>query len=125
MHFSPSCPGALSAGGAPSLGAVSGDTFPFLACICYYMPGRREMSSRLRILTGRGEKPFRAKFPLCAAVFVCYNGCSSKGWRLIPMASKTSAREERKKKIVRVVAIVACAALLLTALLPYIASALY
>ena len=41
------------------------------------------------------------------------------------MASKTSAREERKKKMVRVVAIVACAALLLTALLPYIASALY
>ena len=40
------------------------------------------------------------------------------------MASKTSAREERKKKMVRVVAIVACAALLLTALLPYIASAL-
>ena len=67
----------------------------------------------------------RSNFPLCAAVFVCYNGYSSKGWRLIPMASKTSAREERKKKIVRVVAIVACAALLLTALLPYIASALY
>ena len=41
------------------------------------------------------------------------------------MASKTSAREERKKKMVRVVAIVACAALMLTALLPYIASALY
>ena len=41
------------------------------------------------------------------------------------MASKTSAREGRKKKMVRVVAIVACAALLLTALLPYIASALY
>ena len=41
------------------------------------------------------------------------------------MASKTSAREERKKKRVRVVAIVACAALLLTARLPYIASALY
>ena len=41
------------------------------------------------------------------------------------MASKTSAREERKKKMVRVVAIVACTALLLTALLPYIASALY
>ena len=41
------------------------------------------------------------------------------------MASKPSAREERKKKMVRAVAIVACAALLLTALLPYIASALY
>ena len=41
------------------------------------------------------------------------------------MASKTSAREERKKKMVREVASVACAALLLTALLPYIASALY
>lgn len=36
-----------------------------------------------------------------------------------------SARELRKKKTVRVVAVVACAALLLTAVMPYIASALY
>lgn len=39
--------------------------------------------------------------------------------------AKVSAREERKKKMFRIVAIVACAALLLTAILPYIASALY
>jgi len=36
-----------------------------------------------------------------------------------------SARELRKKKMVRIIAVVACAALLLTAVLPYIASALY
>ena len=36
-----------------------------------------------------------------------------------------SARELRKKKTVRIVAVVACAALLLTAVMPYIASALY
>lgn len=43
------------------------------------------------------------------------------------MASKKtpSARELRKKKMYRVIAFVACAALLLTAILPYIASALY
>ena len=43
------------------------------------------------------------------------------------MASKKtpSARELRKKKMVRTVAIVACAALLITAIAPYIASALY
>ena len=40
-------------------------------------------------------------------------------------SSKASAREQRKKKTVRVVAIVACAALLITAIMPYIASALY
>ena len=36
-----------------------------------------------------------------------------------------SARELRKKKMARIVAIVACAALLITAFAPYIASALY
>ena len=41
------------------------------------------------------------------------------------MASKTNARAERKRKLVRVVAFVACAALLLTAVLPYVVSALY
>lgn len=39
--------------------------------------------------------------------------------------SKISQREVRKKKMVRIIAIVACAALLITAVLPYIASALY
>ena len=39
--------------------------------------------------------------------------------------AKVSAREERKKKMVRIIAVVACAALLLTAVLPYIASAIY
>ena len=39
--------------------------------------------------------------------------------------AKVSARKERQKKMVRTIAIVACAALLLTAILPYIASALY
>lgn len=39
--------------------------------------------------------------------------------------AKVSQREERKKKMVRVIAIVACAALLITAVLPYIASAIY
>lgn len=43
------------------------------------------------------------------------------------MSSKKtpSARELRKKKMYRVIALVACAALLITAILPYIASALY
>lgn len=43
------------------------------------------------------------------------------------MASKKtpSARELRKKKMFRIVAIVACAALLITAIAPYLASALY
>lgn len=42
------------------------------------------------------------------------------------MASKNpSARELRKKKMVRVIAIVACAALLITAIAPYLATALY
>ena len=43
------------------------------------------------------------------------------------MASKKtpSARELRKKKMVRGIAIVAVAALLITAVAPYIASALY
>lgn len=36
-----------------------------------------------------------------------------------------SARELRKKKIAQVVAIVACAALLATAILPFLASAIY
>ena len=42
------------------------------------------------------------------------------------MASKNapSAREERKKKMARIVAMVACVALLVTAVLPYIASSL-
>lgn len=39
--------------------------------------------------------------------------------------AKVSAREERKKKMVRTIALVACAALVITAILPYIASALY
>ncbi len=33
---------------------------------------------------------------------------------------KKSAQEERKAKLVRVIAIIACAALLLTAVLPYL-----
>ena len=41
------------------------------------------------------------------------------------MAKNPSARELRKKKMIRIVAIVACAALLITAILPYIASAIY
>ena len=43
------------------------------------------------------------------------------------MASKKtpSAREIRKKKMIRIIAIVAVAALLITAVAPYIASALY
>ena len=36
-----------------------------------------------------------------------------------------SARELRKKKMFRIIAIVACAALLITAIAPYIATALY
>lgn len=36
-----------------------------------------------------------------------------------------SARELRKKKMVRAIAIAACAALLITGILPYIAAALY
>ena len=39
--------------------------------------------------------------------------------------AKVSARELRKKKMVRIIAIVAVAALLITAVAPYIASALY
>ena len=39
--------------------------------------------------------------------------------------AKVSAREVHKKKMVRIIAVVACAALLITAILPYIASALY
>jgi len=39
--------------------------------------------------------------------------------------AKVSAREMRKKKTVQIIAIVACAALLITAIMPYIASALY
>lgn len=41
------------------------------------------------------------------------------------MATKPSAREERKKKMVRLVAVIACCALVITAILPYVASALY
>ena len=41
------------------------------------------------------------------------------------MAKNPSARELRKKKMVRIIAVVACAALLITAIAPYIASALY
>lgn len=43
------------------------------------------------------------------------------------MASKKtpSARELRKKKMVRIIAVVACAALLITAIAPYLATALY
>jgi len=43
------------------------------------------------------------------------------------MASKNTktAREERKAKAVRVVALVACAALLLTAVLPFFANSLF
>ena len=43
------------------------------------------------------------------------------------MASKKtpSARDLRKKKMVRIIAVVAVAALLITAVAPYIASALY
>lgn len=40
-------------------------------------------------------------------------------------SNKTNAREERKKKMVRIVALVACGALLLTAILPFIVSGLY
>lgn len=36
-----------------------------------------------------------------------------------------SAHELRKKKTIRIIAIIACAALLMTAIMPYIASALY
>lgn len=39
--------------------------------------------------------------------------------------AKVSQREQRKKKMVQIIAIVACAALLITAIMPYIASALY
>lgn len=43
------------------------------------------------------------------------------------MASKKtpSARDLRKKKMVRIIAVVACAALLITAIAPYLATALY
>ena len=39
--------------------------------------------------------------------------------------AKVSAREVRKKKMVQIIALVACAALLITAVMPYIASAIY
>ena len=43
------------------------------------------------------------------------------------MASKKtpSARELRKKKMIRIIALVACAALLITGIAPYLASAFY
>ena len=41
------------------------------------------------------------------------------------MAKTPSARELRKKKMVRIIAVVACAALLITAIAPYLASAIY
>ena len=41
------------------------------------------------------------------------------------MAKTPSARELRKKKMVRIIAIVACAALLITAVAPYLATAFY
>lgn len=41
------------------------------------------------------------------------------------MAKNPSARELRKKQMVRIIAVVACAALLITAIAPYLASALY
>ena len=37
------------------------------------------------------------------------------------MSSKRSAKQEKKAQAVRIVAIVACCALLLTAILPYLA----
>ena len=40
------------------------------------------------------------------------------------MASKTNKKAEKKQKMVRVVEIFACCALLLTAILPYVASSL-
>lgn len=40
-------------------------------------------------------------------------------------AKTPSAREMRKKKATRIIAIIACAALLITAILPFIANALY
>ena len=70
---------------------------------------------------------YAAKLALYALDELCYNVRSNMYWRLSPMAStKTpSARELRKKKIAQVVAIVACAALLATAILPFLASAIY
>ena len=67
------------------------------------------------------------KITLYALDGVCYNIRSILFGRLSPMASKKtpSARELRKKKMVRIIAIVAVAALLITAVAPYIASALY
>ena len=62
--------------------------------------------------------------PLCVCGNLCYNTVNHKDWRMIPMASKTNKKAEQKQKMVRVVAIVACCALLLTAVLPYIASSL-
>lgn len=43
------------------------------------------------------------------------------------MSSKEAraAKADKKKNVIRIIAVVACAALLLTAVLPYIASALY
>ena len=55
---------------------------------------------------------------------MCYNMLNFNDWRTIPMASKTNKKAEQKQKMVRVVAIVACCALLLTAILPYVASSL-
>jgi len=73
------------------------------------------------------KNQLRSIFPLYGLDGMCYNVCSNKYWRLSPMASKKtpSARELRKKKMARIVACVACAALLITAIAPYIASALY
>ena len=81
----------------------------------------------VKVLFAAGRISVRIKISPCALSLVCYNMYSILYWRLSPMAStKTpSARELRKKKFVRAVAIVACAALLITAILPYIASALY
>ena len=38
MHFAPRFPGALTAGGAPSLSEGNGATFPFITCEKHYMP---------------------------------------------------------------------------------------
>ena len=40
------------------------------------------------------------------------------------MASKTNKKAEQKQKMVRIVAVVACAAVLLSALLPFVESSL-
>ena len=69
--------------------------------------------------------PIFLRFPLCGCATWCYNMLNFNDWRTIPMASKTNKKAEQKQKMVRVVAIVACAALLLTAILPYVASSLF